>query len=374
MTIVTGRLIGAEGIAGTDGMASTEGIARQWLRVDGDRMTDVASGPAPGRRGEEVVDVGDGFVLPGLVDGHCHGGAGAGFADGPDAARRAADFHHRGGSTTVIASLVSAGPTPLRAAVRDLAPLVDDTTIDGIHLEGPYLSAARRGAHPAQALRHPDPDEMRRLLNAGKDTITTVTIAPELPDALELIETLTRRGVRIGIGHTDADAAETRAAIGAGASIATHLFNGMPPIHHRAGGPVVALIADPRVTCELICDGQHLSAEIVRWLWGLLGPNRIMLVSDASPAAGMPDGRYQLGGTSVELHRSVVRTADGTSLAGSSITLLEAVRWCVGIGIGIGEAVHAASTSPARTLGFADRGRLAPGCRADIPSTPIRPR
>jgi N-acetylglucosamine-6-phosphate deacetylase len=354
MTIVSGPLIGIDG------------IDQRWLRVDGETITAVETGPVSPRPGEEVIEVSEGFVLPGLVDGHCHGGAGHGFADGADAARRAVAVHRRGGTTTLIASLVSAQPAPLLAAVHELAPLVADGTIDGIHLEGPYLSAARRGAHPASALRRPDLDEMLSLLHASKDTITTVTVAPELPGALQLIRALTQRAVRVGIGHTDSDAADTRAAIDAGASIATHLFNGMAQIHHRAGGPVVALTTDPRVTCELICDGQHLSADVVRWLWPLLARDRVMLVSDASPATGMPDGHYQLGTQSVELHGSAVWTADGGSLAGSCITLLDAVRWCVQIGIGLAEAVQAASDTPARILGLADRGRLAPGYRGDL--------
>ena len=354
MTIVAGQVVGSDS------------AAHRWLRTDGDTIAAVGFGPVPARSNEQVIDVGDGYVLPGLVDGHCHGGAGFGFADGPAAARRAAEFHHRGGSTSVIASLLSAEPARLRAAVRDLAPLVAEVTIDGIHLEGPFLSPARRGAHPRHALRRPDNEEMKDLLTAGNDTITTVTVAPELPGALDLIRALTQRGVRVGIGHTDADGAVTRAGIEAGASIATHLFNAMPSIHHRAGGPVVALTADPTVACELICDGHHLSAEVVRWLWRLLGPDRVLLVSDASPAAGMPAGTYQLGGDTVELHGSAVLTADGSSLAGSSITLLDAVRWCVGIGVDLDDAVRAAAATPARVLGVGDRGRLAPGYRADL--------
>lgn len=342
-----------------------DGVRSGWVRVEGCRITQVGAGAAPTARGEEVVDA-HGLVLPGLVDGHCHGALGGDFGDGGEPARRAADHHHRSGSTSLLASVLSGPHEQMVGAVHGLGPLLRDGAVDGIHLEGPFLSPARKGAHPREALRAPDLAEVESLLAAGQGGVTYVTVAPELDGAIELIAELTRRGVRVGIGHTDADHVQTERGVAAGARQATHLFNAMAPIHHRAGGPVVALMADPRVVCELVCDGHHLAADVVRWAWSVLGPKRVMLVSDASPAAGMPAGRYRLGGAGIELRDGAVWTADGGSLAGSAVTLLDSVRWCVGNGIELAVAVQAASDVPARVLGLADRGRLAPGSRADL--------
>lgn len=344
-----------------------DAVRTGWLRVDRGRITAVQEGPPPPAPGEEVVEVTDGFVLPGLVDGHCHGALGRDFADrGDDVVAVAAGAHHRGGTTSLVASLLSAPPEPLRAAVRRLAPFVTDALIDGIHLEGPFLSRARRGAHPVDALRDPDLAEVDRLLTAGGGAVTYVTIAPELPGALDVVRELTGRGIRVGVGHTDADHGQTQRAIQAGARTATHLFNAMAPVHHRAGGPVVALTEDPRVTCELIADGHHLGPDVVRWVWSLLGTQRVMLVSDASAATLMPSGQYHLGEQTIAARSGAVWTQDGASLAGSSITLLDAVRWCTSIGISLLDAVTAASDTAARALGLADRGRLATGGRADL--------
>lgn len=304
-----------------------------------------------------------GWIMPGLVDIHCHGGGGAGFDEGGVTARAAADFHRQRGVTSIVASLVSAPRGALLRQVGELAPLVADGTLMGIHLEGPYLSPTRRGAHDPATLREPDLGELRELLAAGAGTIAMVTLAPELPGALAAVDLLVARGVRVAVGHTDATAAQTRAALSHGATVATHLFNGMRPLHHREPGPVLAICEDRSVFAELIADGHHLAADVLRASMRLLG-QRAVLVSDAVAAAGRPDGRYRLGGTEVALVGGVVRTTDG-SLAGSTLTLASALRTTVESGVALAVAVHAATAAPAAALGLAS-GALAVGQPADL--------
>lgn len=192
-----------------------------------------------------------------------------------------------------------------------------------------------------------------------------VTLAPERPHALSAIEHLRSHDVTVALGHSDATYAEAAAGIAAGATVATHLFNGMRPIHHRDGGVAVACLDDPRVTCELICDGHHVSAEMVRLAFAAAA-GRVALITDACVAAGMPDGPYRVGTEPVIVSGGKVRTADGRSLAGSGLTLMAAVRNAVGFGIPLADAVTAASLTPATALGLTDRGVLRAGCRADI--------
>ena len=344
-------------------LVTSTGVEPGWVRVVGDRIDAVGSGVAP--QDAEVVET-DGLVLPGLVDIHCHGALGAAFGDGAAAARTVADHHRRSGSTSMLASLVSESPGVLAGQVGVLSPLVQDGIVDGIHLEGPYLASACRGAHRADALRDPDVDEIAALLDLAGGAIRVVTVAPERAGAVELIELLVARGVAVAVGHTAASAGETRAALDAGARIATHLFNAMPALHHRDGGPVLALLDDERVTCELIVDGQHLDLEVVRWVWRLLGPARRMLVSDSSPATGIPDGLVTLGGQAVQVTAGVARTVAEGALAGSTSTLLDVVRCAVGSGVPLHEAVTAATAVPAAAVGLADRGELRAGGRADL--------
>ena len=266
----------------------------------------------------------------------------------------------------MLASLVSESRDVLADQVGVLAPLVQDGVVDGIHLEGPYLAPACRGAHRADALRDPDVVEIVALLDVAGDAIRVVTVAPERAGAVELIELLVARGVAVAVGHTAASAGETRAALDAGARIATHLFNAMPALHHRDGGPVLALLDDERVTCELIVDGHHLDADVVRWVWRLLGPSRRILVSDSSPATGVPDGVVTLGGQEVQVTAGVARTVAEGALAGSASTLLDVVRCAVGTGVALHEAVTAATAVPAAVVGLADRGELRAGARADL--------
>lgn len=315
-----------------------------------------------------AYDVGDDIVVPGFVDLHCHGGGGDTFTTGDAAAAgRAADFHLRHGTTTMLASLVSSPYELMRDATAAYAPLVADGVIAGIHFEGPYLSEARRGAQNPAFLRDPSPDELTALITLGEGAVRMVTIAPELPGALDAIALLAANGVIAAIGHTDATYDQTLAGVAAGATVGTHLFNGMRPAHHREPGPVVALLGSRTVVCELIADGVHLHPGMLSFAARAAGPDRAALITDAMDAAGSPDGSYRLGDQDVTVAARVARLARGGAIAGSTLTMDAALRQAVAAGIPLADAAAMAATTPARALGLAaDLGAVEAGLRADL--------
>ena len=322
----------------------------------------------------DAGDPGDGhWIVPGFVDLHNHGGGGHAFTAGHiDAARRAAAFHLRHGTTTLLASLVSGPYERTMAAIAGLAPLVDSGVLAGVHLEGPYLSPLRRGAHDPAYLRHPSDAELTALVGACRGAVRMVTLAPELTGALEAIRLLADRGVVAALGHTDASYAETRAAIAAGARVATHLGNAMPPLHHREPGPLLALLEAPDVVCEVIADGVHLHERMLAFIARVAGPRRVALVTDATAAAGMPDGAYDLAGRPVVVAGGVARLAvpgsgAGGVLAGSTLTMDAALRGALAAGVSMVDAVRMAATTPARVLGLdGEVGALSVGLQADL--------
>lgn len=336
-----------------------------WVRVEGGRIAKVGSGPASA---SDATDLGGAWLVPGFVDIHVHGGGGASFCDGdPDQARRAAEFHLAHGSTTVIASLVTASAGSLLDSVRMLASLADDGVIAGIHLEGPYLATARCGAHDPALLRVPDPDELAGLLDAGRRTVRQVTVAPELPGALDVIKLIADAGAVAAVGHTDATYVQARAGFDAGATLATHLYNGMRPVHHREPGVVTAALSGERVAVELINDGVHLHPAIVRDTFARAGAGRVALVTDAMTAAGVGDGEYELGGRRVVVTDGVARLVGGDAIAGSTLTMDVALRRAVReAGVSMADAVRAAATTPARVLGLDRVGAIAAGQQADL--------
>lgn len=342
-----------------------DGVLEQgWVWVSGGRITEVGQGPAPA----PAIDCRNRWVVPGFVDLHCHGGGGALFSDpGLDQVRVAVATHRRHGSTTLLASLVSAPVPQLVTQLGRLGHLVDEGAIAGIHLEGPFLSPARSGAHDKTVLRHPEREGLERLLAAGGSTIRMVTLAPELRGGLTAIRRLVDAGVIAAIGHTDADLAQVVSAVEAGATVATHLFNGMRPLHHRAPGPVAALLEDERVTIELICDLVHLHPATARLAAHHVGRGRTALVTDAINAAGAQDGRYQLGTVPITVVDGVATTEDG-SLAGSTLTMDMAFRnFVTACGMSVSDAVAATATEPAALLGMSDRvGAIQPGLAADL--------
>ncbi|WP_299444991.1 N-acetylglucosamine-6-phosphate deacetylase [uncultured Phycicoccus sp.] len=303
--------------------------------------------------------------MSGLVDIHCHGAVGSEF--GGPGSRDAAAHHAQAGVGTLVASLVSAPAPALEEQVRALVPLVADGTLAGIHLEGPFLAESRRGAHDPRALAAPDPALVDRLaevaaLAGAPDALVQLTFAPELPGADALVRALVEHGIRPSVGHTAADAATTARALAdiadlqGAPALVTHLFNGMPPLHHRAGGPVAAALAAAargEAIVELIADGVHVAPEVVRMVFETVGPDAVALVSDAMAATGLGDGRYPLGSLEVVVEGGTARTTDTGSIAGSTSTLADCVRWAVEVaGVPADDARTAATTTPARALGL----------------------
>lgn len=335
-----------------------------WVRLRGSRIEDVG-GATPPTGGVELRGR---WVLPGFVDLHVHGGVGASHQSGaPEDVAQVVELHRRHGTTTMLASLVTAGLDAMQRSTAALAELVQDGLIAGVHLEGPFLAEARCGAHDPALLRPPSPDSLAGLLAAGRGAVRMVTVAPELDGALDAVERLVGAGVLAAIGHTDATYRQTRLAVDAGASVATHLFNGMRPIHHREPGPVVALLGDSGVTVELINDGVHLHPAVLVSALRWAGPGRVALITDAMAAAGAGDGDYALGGRAVHVRGAIARLAGGTSVAGSTLTMDAALRNAVRAGVPVPVAAAAAATTPARVLGL-DRavGAVAPGLAADL--------
>jgi N-acetylglucosamine-6-phosphate deacetylase len=347
----------------TGRLVTATGVVAGHIDIDGDRIATLTE--------DSTVDSSE-WIVPGFVDIHVHGGGGHSFTTGdPAAAREAAAFHLRHGTTTLLASLVSSPYELMRAATEAFVPLVRQGVLAGVHYEGPYLSTLRCGAQNPAVLRDPSPAELASLLDVGQGTVRMVTIAPERAGAIEAIRLLAERGVVAAIGHTDASYEQTLAGVAAGARVGTHVFNGMRPPHHREPGPVFALLGAEEVVCELVPDGIHLHDGTLRFAASAAGPHRAALVTDALAAAGMPDGEYDLGGLRVRVSGGTARlaTADGSAgaIAGSTLTMDAALRRAVAAGLSIVDAVAMASTTPARAIGLADRvGALRPGLRADL--------
>lgn len=334
-----------------------------WVETSGSVIRTVGEGEPPGTPHH---DLGDAILAPGFVDIHAHGGGGASFMDGPDAARTALATHRTHGTTTMVASLVTDTVDRLAGVCASLAPLADAGQIAGIHLEGPWLSGQHCGAHDPALLRDPDLADVDRLLQAAGGHVVMVTLAPERAGGIEAVRHLTDAGVVAAVGHSDATYAQAREALLAGARVATHLFNAMRPLHHREPGLAGAAISDDDVYVEAIADGVHLHPAVVRQVLTTAG-RRVVLVTDAMAAAGAPDGRYRLGPLDVDVVDGVARLTHGGAIAGSTLTLDAAVRYAVTqAGVPVADAVRAATLAPARVLRLDDRGRIKPGCRADL--------
>ncbi|WP_167121019.1 N-acetylglucosamine-6-phosphate deacetylase [Amycolatopsis viridis] len=348
-------------------LALPEGLVDDgWLVVTGGTIAGIGTGtPPPG----EQVDVGGAYVVPGFVDAHCHGGGGGSFSSGdPKEIATAIKAHRRHGTTTMLASLVS---DPVRALVDQMAvlrELVTDGELAGIHLEGPFIAASRCGAHDPAVLREPDTATVDALLRAGHGAVRMVTLAPELPGGVRAVRQLAEAGVIAAIGHTDGTEEQIRPAIDAGATVATHLFNGMRPLHHREPGPIGVLLDDERITIELICDLVHVHPTVLRMAARYAGRGRTTLITDAMSATDAADGRYHLGRLEVDVRDGVATLADTGSLAGSTLTMDAAFRNLVrGAGLSVPDAVRATSGRPAELLGLDDRlGSLRTGLAADL--------
>ncbi|MEU1217238.1 N-acetylglucosamine-6-phosphate deacetylase [Streptomyces sp. NPDC005790] len=331
--------------------------------VEGTRI----AGSTP--EGARTVDLSGHWLVPGFVDVHNHGGGGASFATGTaEDVLTGVRTHRRHGTTTVVASTVTGEMDFLARQAGLLSELVEQGELAGIHFEGPFISPCRKGAHSEGLLRDPDPAEVRKLLDAARGTAKMVTLATELPGGIESVRLLAEHGVIAAVGHTDATYEQTVEAIEAGATVATHLFNAMPPLGHRAPGPIAALLEDERVTVELINDGTHLHPAALELAYHHAGADRVALITDAMDAAGAADGFYELGPLAVEVKDGVARLVEGGSIAGSTLTLDTAFRRAVTVDrIPVEDVVRSISANPARLLGLYDRvGSLEPGKDADL--------
>ncbi|MBX9423786.1 N-acetylglucosamine-6-phosphate deacetylase [Streptomyces lateritius] len=331
--------------------------------VTGDRITGAAPEGAP------VVDLTGHWLVPGFVDMHNHGGGGASFTSGTvDEVLKGVHTHRLHGATTVVASFVTGEINFLTHRAGMLSELAEQGEIAGLHFEGPFISPCRKGAHDETLLRHPDPAEVRKLVDAARGQAKMVTLATELPGGIDSVRLLAEHGVIAAIGHTDATYEQTVQAIDAGATVATHLYNAMPGLGHRAPGPIAALLEDERITVELINDGTHLHPAALEFAFHHAGPARVAFITDAMDAAGFGDGRYMLGTLEVEVKDSVARLVEGDSIAGSTLTLDRAFKRAATIDrLPVPAIVEAISANPARLLGVYDRvGSLEPGKDADI--------
>ncbi|MFE1380276.1 N-acetylglucosamine-6-phosphate deacetylase [Streptomyces sp. NPDC058740] len=331
--------------------------------VENGRIAGAAHEDAP------ALDLAGHWLVPGFVDMHNHGGGGASFTSGTvDEVLKGVHTHRLHGTTTVVASFVTGEMDFLTQRAGLLSELAEQGEIAGLHFEGPFISPCRKGAHDETLLRDPDPAEVRKLIDAGRGQARMVTLATELPGGIDSVRLLAEHGVIAAIGHTDASYEQTQAAIDAGATVATHLFNAMPGLGHRAPGPIAALLEDERITVELINDGTHLHPAALELAFHHAGADRVAFITDAMDAAGFGDGRYMLGPLEVEVKDSVARLVEGGSIAGSTLTLDRAFKRAATIDrLPVESVVQALSANPAKLLGVYDRvGSLEPGKDADL--------
>lgn len=327
--------------------------------------------------GCEVLDLGDSILAPGLIDLHLHGGAGHDVMDAnSDSLPCIERLLGQHGVTTYFPTTMTAPEDQIRAALDRLARAIASAENAGgegarprpagIHLEGPFLSPVRRGVHPPEQLRRPTLPLFEKFWQAAQGRIRLLTIAPELEGAEEVIAEATKRGVCVSLGHSDADADTAKSAVGAGARHATHTFNAMRPLGHRDPGLLGVILAEPGISADIIADGIHVNPQVVRLFLRAKGPDHSVLISDATSATGMPDGRYRLGPLEVEV-RDGKCTSDGR-LAGSVLTLDRAVRNVMAFaGWPLQQALRSATFNPAKVAGLrGQRGVLMPGADADI--------
>jgi N-acetylglucosamine-6-phosphate deacetylase len=350
------------------GLPGTGVLAPGYLSVQGGVIAEVGEGPPPG---EPDLDLGTGVLVPGLVDLQVNGYYGVDLADcDPDGWALVARRLPETGTTAFLPTFITAPVPTLATALRSAAKATEAVTagarVLGVHLEGPFLSPARAGAHRRDWIVPPSPGAVAELLEAGQGLLRLVTLAPEADGALAAIGTLAAAGVLVSVGHSDATAAEVAAGAAAGARMVTHLFNAQRGLHHREPGVVGQALTDQRLTSGLIVDLSHVSAAACAIAFAA-APGRICLVTDAAACAGMPPGRYLLGGQPVDLPAGGgAPVRPGGTLAGSALRMDQAVGNAVAVGLGLPEAVAAASRIPADLIGRPDLGRLAAGAVADL--------
>ncbi len=350
-------------LSGARVVLPTGTVAGGRVIVEGDRIAGSA------HEGARIVDLSGHWIVPGFVDMHNHGGGGASFTSGTaEDVLKGVRTHREHGTTTLVASTVTGDLAELARRAGLLAELTQQGEIAGIHFEGPFINPCRKGAHKEDLLRDPDPAEVRKLIDAAHGAARMFTLATELPGGLDSVRLLAEHGVIAAIGHTDATYEQTRAAIDAGATVATHLFNAMPGLAHREPGPIAALLEDERITVELINDGTHLHPAALELAFHHAGAHRVALITDAMDAAGFGDGTYHLGPLEVEVKQGVARLVEGGSIAGSTLTLDTAFKRSVTLDrLPVESVVQAISANPAKLIGLYDEiGSLEPGKYADL--------
>ncbi len=319
-----------------------------------------------------VVDAADCYVIPGLVDVHFHGCVGAEFSEAvPEDLQKIADFELSEGVAYICPAGMTLPEDQLTAICRTTAAHRKNNSggaeVVGVHLEGPFLCMAKKGAQNAAYLHEPDAAMLRRLQDAAEGCVKMVTLAPEEPNAMEFIKAAVDMGITVSLGHTVAGYDIASAAYAAGASHATHLYNGMPSLHHREPA-IIGAAFDGGARVELICDGVHIHDSVVRLTFAMFGADRVVLVSDSLRAAGMPDGTYPFGGQYIEVHGNRATIAGHPeTLAGSVTSLMGCLRKAVEFGIPLADAVRAASLNPAAAIGIDNRaGSIEVGKEASI--------
>ena len=360
-----------EVIADADVVVEDEVLQDAWVLVEDGCITDVGGADRPPPRAACRTSVKGAAVLPGFVDIHVHGGGGHSFGGDTASTEAVARFHALAGTTCMLAGLATSPGPGLLDEVKRLRPCYEEVAsgarILGVHLEGPFISKIRKGAHDPKLIRRPDPAELAAVHEASGGRVRLVTAAPELDGFADLASAAAAAGIRVSAGHTDAQGPDYLRAIEAGTRSLTHTFNGMRPVTHRDPG-VLEPIVDTDVFCELICDGVHVHPTLVRLLRLLVGRDRLILITDAVAWAGLPDGEYRSGIRHVEVRDRGVRLFGSDTLAGSTLTMGEAVaRYARYTGAGLVELAQVASTNAACLLGEDHRiGRIRPGHSADL--------
>lgn len=343
-----------------------QGFVSRDVCFDGEKLEQSSAGG-------KTYDASGCYVIPGLTDLHFHGCVGEDFSDAtPDGLQKMADYELSRGVTQICPAGMTLGEDQLTRicenAAAHRAKNPGGAELVGLHLEGPFLCKAKKGAQNEAFLHDPDPAMLHRLQQAAQGMVKLVTLAAEQPGALEFIRSAQEDGITVSLGHTTADYDTACAAYEAGARQATHLFNAMPPFTHRAPGVVGAAFDHPQVKVELISDGVHIHPSVVRAVFQLFGAGRVILISDSLRATGMPDGRYPFGGQEIEVHGNRATMADDpNTLAGSVSDLMACMRSAVSFGIPLHDAVRAAAVNPAQVLGVFDRlGSLDVGKTANL--------